>query len=232
MARVQKTTGTKTAGASTIAITLSSSPVNGDAIFAVIASASGVTNRVSSITQTGATWTRQVQTSDGALGAGTCEVEKWAAFNVSGAGTSITITFAATGFFAAAVVAEYNAIATSSALDKTAVNDEGTALGGPGTTLDSGTTATTTAQFETWIAGFCTDTTIATYTPGTNWTNVGSATPATSTLTAYMDEQIVTSTGAANDAPTTNVATDWAGVVATFKPPPAVAGQTGFFGSD
>ena len=81
-------------------------PTDGNTLVAVISTRSTTANAVSSISQSGATWSRVASTT-GIAGVTT---EIWYAPNVSGAGTMVTININvlnASGIFSSAVVAEY-----------------------------------------------------------------------------------------------------------------------------
>lgn len=143
--RVQQTTCTNN-GATTIGCTaLSTSPVNGNLLVAVIGTRGTTANRVTLITQTGATWVMANQ----ATNASGVTLEVWYATNVASAGTGITVNLAAS-LKVSAVVAEYSGMLTSSVLDKT----DGAATGNSGTASAGTTTTTTTATADQlWIGG-------------------------------------------------------------------------------
>lgn len=198
-------------GATTIACTLTSTPVNGNALIAVIGTRGTSDNRVSSITQTGATWTRQAQRTN----ANGVTVEIWAAFNVSGAATSVTINLAAS-VKASAIIAEYSGLATSSVLDQTSTGATGSSA-----SPSTGTTATTTQADELWIGAMANINT-NTYSAQTNsFSEVAeSASTGGSSSTrnnAVMEERIVSATGAASTGATLSGTQQWTGVIATFK---------------
>jgi hypothetical protein len=192
LTRVQSTTGS-TAGsaASSFGVTVSA-PANGNTLVAVISTRGISSNRVSSISQTGATWTKASE----AVNASGETTEIWYAPNISGAGTTVTINLAAS-LFASAVVAEYTGILSASPVDKTAT-DTGTS-----TTPDTGTTATTTQGAELWLGG--TGLPNSSYTLGsiqnsfTAFANVQSSGGiATNNANVYALEKIVNSTGTAS----------------------------------
>lgn len=232
-AQVQTKSGTRFGGGTTLAITLTSSPTNGNTLIAVISYNNSTASRVSSISQTGATWARVVQSQDGS-GNADCGTEIWAAFNVSGASTSITVNFAAASLVATGMFAEYSGFTSAAAADKTASTDDGTA-GGPATTIDSGQTATSSVANEVWIAGFAVDdrSNITSYTPSNSFSNVMAGNRGG--FGAYYDERIVSSQGQAQDKPALGGTTGsgWAGAVATFfNTPPPPASLATFYSND
>jgi len=87
---VQVKSGTGTAVTSK-AVTLDSAPTNGNTLVALIATDKTTTSRVTSISQTGVTWTRTTQVANGL---GTTE-EIWQGESVSGASATATVNFAA-----------------------------------------------------------------------------------------------------------------------------------------
>lgn len=119
IARVQfkSNSGTGTS----LSITPDSAPTNGNLMVVTIAYNSATANRVSSITQTNATWTRAVQKNN-TLG-GAISVDIWYSENAASAGSSLTINLAASVTIAATYI-EYSGVATTSSLDKTATNED------------------------------------------------------------------------------------------------------------
>jgi hypothetical protein len=212
-ARIQSTTGS--ANATSIAMSaLGSSPVNGNTLIAVISTRGTAQNQVTGITQTGATWTRVVQS--GASTANPSTTEIWYAPNVSGAGTAITINLA-TSLRAAAVVMEYSGLLTASSVDATNSNF---ANGTVGTAATTGTTPTTSQANELWIGGIAF--TNSSYTLGSiqnSFTSVAnvSSSGGTAATRLYALERIVTSTGTASSGGTISTASLWSGAVATFR---------------
>ncbi len=211
ISRVQSATGnTGSSAAATISVTMSTAPVNGNSLIAVISTRSTTANTVTSITQTGATWTRATQ----ATNANGTTTEIWFAPNVSGAATAITIN--QSSFRSAAVVIEYNGILTASALDKTANTT------GNSTTASTGTTSTTTQANELLIGGV--GLVSSSYTLGTisgSFTTVANTASTHSTATrnarVYALERIVTATLAATTGGTVSTSSEWSGAIATFK---------------
>jgi hypothetical protein len=193
---------------STISVVMSK-PNTGDALVAVIGDvpSSGLVT-VSSITQTGVTWTKQVSTSE-SLGSYTYDDEIWLGIVGSNPGTVVTVTLSGTATYGAvADINEYSGVATSGALDKTATNS------GKSASASTGMTATTTQANELWVGGISGDyysqnfpTNGFTLSDGTlyNYISVG-----------YL-QNIVSSTGQADSAVTLSTSNDWAGCIATFE---------------
>jgi hypothetical protein len=194
------------------------SPVIGNTLIAVMTTRGYSANRVSSISQTGVTWTKAL----GAEGINTnatsgSTTEIWIGSNIiAGAGTVATINFpAATTLRAAAVIAEYSGLLAVSPLDKTAGSS------GNNTTASTGTTAATTQTNELWIGGI--GLRDSTYTLGTPTNAFAQVTSANSTSTttntnakAYFLEKIVATTATAGTSGTIT-SSRWSGAIATFK---------------
>ncbi len=184
---------------------------NGNTLIAVIATRGTSANRVSSITQTGATWTRASQTNN--TSGSTTEI--WYAPNVASAGTTVTINLAAS-LRAAAVVMEYQGVLSVSPVDQTAGNS------GSGTSATTGTTVATTQQNELWIGGVgLVSSTISLSGIQNSFTAVTNAASTSSTAgnnaRVYALERIVTATGAASSGGTVSSSSSWSGTIATFK---------------
>lgn len=125
---VQKKTGS-TVGATTIAITFTSPPTNGNNCFALIGTASISSTPVSGVAQTGATYTKDksILHTLGALAAGGTS-DLWSSGAVSSAGSTVTATLASS-LHAEMQIIEVSGLATSSMLDKTA-SSQGDVSGG------------------------------------------------------------------------------------------------------
>ena len=106
--RTRAIAGSASTGSS-ISITLPSAPVSDQVAVLQIGINSGTSARVSSISQTGVTWTKQVE----AYYSGQVGMETWVGVVGAGAGTGITITLAAS-LTAVAHYAEYSGVDTSS----------------------------------------------------------------------------------------------------------------------
>jgi hypothetical protein len=104
-----------------LAITPDAAPTNGNFQVLMIAYNSATASKVSSISQTNATWTRAIQKNH-TLGSA-LSVDCWYSENAASAGGTITINLASS-LNVAATYLEYSGIATSSSLDKTASAEE------------------------------------------------------------------------------------------------------------
>lgn len=118
--RVQFKSGTG-ASVSSLAITPDSAPSNGNLQVMTIAYNSATASRVSSISQTNATWVRAIQKNNSLGGAISADI--WYAENTTSPGATITINLASSLDIAATYL-EYSGVATSSSLDKTASNED------------------------------------------------------------------------------------------------------------
>ena len=203
--------------ATSFTATLAAAPSNGNTLIAVIATRSTSQGRITSITQTGATWSRATQSAAGSSTGSTTEI--WYAPNVSGAATQVTIN-QTSGARSAAVVIEYSGVLTASALDVVASSySAGTA----GTSASTGTTATATAQaYELWIGG------IGLVSSGYSLSNIPSSfttvtsaqstnNTATNNAKVYALQSFASATGTANSSATISSSSQWSGAIATFK---------------
>jgi len=201
---------------SSIPVTLSSAPISGNVLVATIGvlNTAGATSTVSSITQTGVTWTEQVSHTSAYS---QMENSIWFGVVGDGASTSVTVNLSGSAISGAtANICEYSGILTSGFLDKTSYND------GNGGTADTGTTDTTTQAEELWIGCII----------GMYGYSQGTPTNGFTLLDGFYElpisqgylEKIVSSTGAAN-AGDSGIATYWGGCIATFKAA-AAAGPT------
>ena len=214
--RVQSATGTSGAASVTgFNVNLTTSPVAGNTLIAVISTRGTSANRVSGITQSGTTWARVTQATNGS---GTT-TEIWIASNVSGAGTQVAISMAAS-LRAAAVVAEYRGLLAVGPLDQIS------SATGTSNAASTGTTATTSQDSELWLGGigiadgrtnrFLT----APY--GNSFTVIASSQSSNTSNDAmiYALEKIVNGTGTASTSGTlgtSGVSDSWAGAITTFK---------------
>jgi hypothetical protein len=209
--RVQSATGnTGASAATTIAVNMVTAPANGNTMIAVISTRGTSSDRVTSITQTGATWTRAAQT----VGTAGTTTEIWVAPNVAAAAAAVTINQAS--LLSAAVVLEYSGVLAVSPLDKTA------SITGSSTAAATGTTVATTQAIELWIGG--SGLVSSSYTlgnPNNSFTAVASAqsahTTAASNAKVYALERIVGGTGTASSGGTVSTSSQWSGAIATFK---------------
>ena len=197
-------------------VTLTNTPANGNIIILDIGLGGGMA--VSSVTQTGVTWTgsgtgKQINN----ILSSFYDSEIWLGVVGSGVGKIITITAAAGTVYAGVGVAcEYSGVATTSFLDKTAVNS------GIGATSTTGTTATTTQPNELLIGAIYAEygsAAVTQSTPTNSFTlrdGVDQQGASDHYSMGYL-ERIVSSTGAYGSG-TTNATSDarWSGCIATF----------------
>lgn len=184
---------------------------DGNTLIAVVSTRGASASRVSSLTQTGATWERAAQSAN----ANGTTTEIWYAPNVSGAGTTVTINLAAS-LRAAAVVMEYTGILLASPVDQTADST------GNSTAATTGTTPITTQQNELWIGGIgLVSSDYGLSGIQNSFAVVADAasteTTATQNSRVYALERIVTTTGAASSGGTVSASSQWSGAIATFK---------------
>jgi hypothetical protein len=204
-----------------IAITMTVAPTSGNMLKAVIGTISGSGYRsVSSISQTGVTWTRQLQ--------GQClnayntyqNGEIWE--GVVGAGASANVTINLSGnaeYGAVANICEYSGLASSD-LDKTAIN----MATGSATSGNTGTTDTTTQNDELWLGGmFALSSPCPTQNTPTNGFTLLDGAAGSQYLSGAFLEKIVSAIGTANSGTTFSGSANWFGLIATFK---AAAGGT------
>jgi hypothetical protein len=169
-----------------------SAPTAGNTLIAVISTRGTTGNLVTSISQTGVTWTRASQATNTAG----VTVSIWYAPVAAGAGTAVTINLAAS-LFASAVITEYSGILSGSPVDQTA------SASGNSTNAVTGTTAATTQNDELWIGGIGVND--SSYTVGSIQNSFSTVTSAQSSSGAttnnakvYALERIVSTAGAAS----------------------------------
>ncbi len=211
--RVQGIT-TVTSASSKMSVTMSNIPATGDVLVAAIGVRSPVypLYTVSSITQTGVTWSRATMFST----TGNLfypDVEIWYGAVGSGASETINITLSGTPTLAVADICEYSGLLTVNPVDKTATNYDTT------TSPDTGTTAPTTQANELWVGAvsgimvnenMSSSTNNFTLLDGTEFSSGGYG-----MQLGYL-EKIVSSTGTANSGVTLASAEGWCGCIATF----------------
>lgn len=214
ISRIQYKRGTDTD--TTVSLTLDSIPTNGNLLVAVVGTCkeNGYAT-VTSISQTGVTWTQQRAHGD-SISIYYLYVEIWVGVVSSGsASKDITVNISDATFRGViADICEYSGLLTSGFLDKTA-NDHGIS-----NSSDTGTTATTSQDNELWIGGTCILN--ATQSTPTNGFTLLDGTKYITNSTGYL-EKIVSSTGEANSGTALSTSTLWIGCIATFKaaaPPP------------
>ncbi|PAW64012.1 MAG: hypothetical protein B9S38_16810 [Verrucomicrobiia bacterium Tous-C4TDCM] len=195
------------------------SPAIGNTLIAVITTRGTSANRISSISQTGVTWTK----APAAEGVNTTSTsgsttEIWLGSNIAAAAGTVATINVASSLRAAAVIVQYSGIQPSSPLDRA------TGTSGNSATASTGTTAATTQTNELWIGGIgLRDSTYNLGTPANAFAAVSNAnstnTTTNSNAKAFFLEKIVTATGT---AVTTGAITSshWSGAIATFKSAP------------
>jgi len=195
-------------GSSTITVTLSGTPANGNILIACIGLCpigSGIT--VQSISETGVTWQKITNRVDNN---GTTDTEIWAGTVVSAASTTITINLTGTNqYYSVANICEYSGLQNATP-DVTATNQ-----GNTGTT-NTGTTQNTTQADELWIGATSYSSGSTGQTSPTNGFTILDGQRFNSISLAYL-EKIVSSTGAANSGTVNTGAAAWSGCIATFK---------------
>jgi len=194
-----------TSTSSPISVTMSAAPQQGDTLIAVIVTRSYTAySTVSSITQTGVTWTHVTS----GQGSGYLDVEIWIGVVGSGASSSASVAVGSSVVAGVADICEYKGIA-SSPTDETASNS------GSSTTTDTGTTPTTTQANELWIGGIVSASGSQLTSPTNGFTLLDGAGYNYLISAAYL-EKIVSSAGTA-DSGTTASSAQWAGCIAAFK---------------
>ena len=205
------------AGSGSFNINLSQTPTNGNVlILCYIANATTNPASVSSISQTGVSWTSAFTfgyTED-------CEI--WIGIVSSGAGTTITVNYSGGSggsYGEIADVCEWSGVVTGSYLDQTAANN-----GGHSATLDTGTTSTTTQTVELWIGvvgGESNSSISGDLSSPTNGFTLLDGVPVNVATSVYMVEgylyEIVSTTGKADSGATSPSSIYWSGCIATFK---------------
>jgi hypothetical protein len=195
-----------TSGASnTVSVTMGDTPIEGNILVATIGTRyTSSVRTVSSIAQTGVTWTKQINTnwSTGAY----LDSEIWFGVVGSGASTSITVTLSNTATAAVADVCEYSGIFTSNFLDKTATNGSSST-----TAPNTGITDQTSQTIE-----LCIGSTVATLEQTGGDLTFDGALYGGSVSVGY-EEEITTSQQTVYLTTTTADSTQFAGCIATFK---------------
>lgn len=201
--RVQTAKGNVTGGTSCV-VTLGSSPTDGN--FIVLGLGKSTSIFPTSVSQTGATWVQAT-----GIGSGPSN-QIWYAENVSGAGTTITVSFTA-ALSAVCIATEYSGIALSSSLDQTA-----TATGTDPDNPETGTTATTSVPFELWFGAISVNSSV-TFTSPSNSFSIIDQDPITGLTTTTL-ERIVSAVGTAQTSVSFAIpplAYSYSGGMATFK---------------
>ena len=202
--------GTWSSGTS-FTVTLASTPTNGNSLVLTTA-LRGITQiwTISSVSQPGATWSKQESQSSGGGGSPGHDTEIWLASNVQGASATITVNLTGLGSLRVGVanVAEYSGLSNDNPLDKTATNS------GTGETTDTGTTATTSQASELWVGSIYAVN--AQSSPTNGFTLLDGALQDNSASNAYL-EKIVAATGTANSGTSQGFNSLWLGAMTTFK---------------
>lgn len=215
-------------GASSVTVTFGSAPTSGNTIIVAIWTenyVSAVLRTVSSISQTGVTWSGsgnglQISKSDPTTLYTDNEI--WLGTVGDGASTSMVVhldgNLGTTGLVIADACEYSGLAAASSVLDKTATNSGG---GPSSTTTDTGTTATTTQAAELWVGatGEYKSGVVTQSNPTNSFALLDGADYVYSSAHSSLGylEKIVSSTGAANSGTTLSVSASWLGCIATFK---------------
>ena len=203
---------------SSLTSTLDSSPVRGDLMVAVIGTTvggGGSLTTVSSIVQSGVTWTRQTLNIQG--GGYPTDIEIWAGTANPGASSSITISLSGTPIngVGVAVICEYSGFNGGYNLDRTA-----TANGGFRSQTSTGTTAPTNSVNELCVGGINAGAESQSV-PINGFSMIGGSLYNAACSVAYL-ENIVSTTGAFGSG-TTATSTNWyTGCIATFTPTTAL----------
>ena len=203
-------TNTSSAGATTVAVNLSSAPANGNYIIAAVGADTYATTGVyvTGISQSNVTWTKCVQNNDPN---GYLDAEIWLGTVGNSAGTSLTVTLSANSSNGKiwASVCEWTGLATSP-LDKVASNGSGN---GPAQT-STGTTAQTTQATELCIGAIINnDNTNAQTSPTNGYTMLSGVNPP-----LVYSYKTVTTQGTQNTGTTCQYSSsEWDGVISTFK---------------
>jgi hypothetical protein len=222
-------------------VTLTNAPVQGDVLISVIgiqgqhttvtdaqgtviAPASFETATVSSINETGVTWTRQVRNNSTAFN---LNVEVWLGVVASQASPNITVkldSLPSNMIVALNIdICEYTGIAANSSLDKTAINT------GFGSTADTGLTASTIQPNELWIGAILFQSSVQQTSPTNGFILLDGQPNATGgrQSIAFL-EKIVDGIGTANARTTVEYGGEllfcaWVGCIATFSSTPVAA---------
>ena len=216
--RVQGNARGRTSSGTSFTITLASAPTSGNVLVLTIGTRSksdSVYSKVSSVTQTGVTWSNVISKTYGVY----FNSEIWFGVVGSGASTSIDVSLSSATTGAIGDVCEYSGVATTDYTDRTA------SASGWGEASSTGTTATTTQADELWI-GSVVD--FYDQSAPTNGFTLLDGEPYGNACEAYL-EKIVSSTGAANSGTTIDSDSGWAGCIATFfasaAPPVGIASK-------
>lgn len=123
---VQRKTGTNTSPATTLVITFDSTPTSTRTLVAVVGTPLSAASPVSSITSTGATWSRDViskYTGPNYAAGGSAEI--WRATNISSPGATVTINLASSTLAEGEILELSSLTATPTDKTATATGDDG-----------------------------------------------------------------------------------------------------------
>ena len=211
--RLQSANGnTGTNAQTSFTVSLGNAPQNGNTLIAVISGRTTTTNNITSITQSGATWTRAISRANTV----DTNTEIWYTTALNNAGTTITITQLSAR--SAAVIMEYGGLLYAAPLDQIASN----ANGSNSSSASTGTTATTTSGPQLWIgaiglrsSGF----TLSSITNSFGEIDNAFSTNATASNNArvYALERRVTAIGTASTGGTISSSSRYSGAIATFR---------------
>ena len=210
-----------TSTSSSISVTMALTPIQGNLLIAVIGTFASSYATVSSITQTGVTWTGlgnpQAQFEGATLNPYYEDCEIWVGVVGSSAQTSITINLAVNADFGGiADVCEWSGLATSSFLDQVASN--GNVSTGT-TTPDTGQTPITNKASELAIGAIMVTGSLTPTqgSPTNGFTMLDGAYDGLYSSLAYL-YNILSSTGQQQTSTTIPISPTWfAGCIATFK---------------
>ena len=210
--KVQTVAGsTGTNARTSFSLTLGTAPQAGNTLIAVISGRTTTQNNVTSITQTGVTWTRAVSRANTT----NVNIEIWYTTAIQ-SNASPSITFSQGLARTAVSVIEYSGLVyNTTPLDRTASNY------GNNSTPSTGTTSITTASREVWIGGIGLSSSSYNLTNISNsFTSIGAVSSTNGTATnnarVFSLEKIVTATGQAYTGGNTT-SSRWAGAIATFR---------------
>ncbi len=196
-----------TLSGSTVSVTMSATPTDGNVEIATISTYYSSAIDVSSITQTGVTWSHVADTYQVNNVYLFVTIEIWKGLVGSGASTSVTVNFGITPSCAVANICEFSGL--NGVVDKTATNT------GTGLNPSTGTTATTIMANELCVGG----TVGFSYTqssPTNSFTGYDGALVGGCFSQEYL-YRIVSSTGAYSSGTTMSGSDAWAGCIATFE---------------
>jgi len=209
-------------GGTSISLTMSSTPIYGNVLVAVIGTGKvgGPYVTVTSITEDGVSWSKQVQKTYrwNENNSDYEDVEIWLGIISTKASKSIVIQLSSSlgGMGAIAYIAEYSGIDVDDYLDNTATDTGYTPINGNPAQTRTGTTSLTSKADELWIGGIacgCMNSSIQQTNP-TNGFSLTTSNVNTESV-AYL-EKIVSSTGQAYTNTTISYA-DWVGCIITLK---------------